>query len=78
MVTLGTWEDEVSIDVVDNGLGFDATHLSVSAEQTEGGFGLGGLRKRISTVGGTLVIESDEYGTALACRIPLTSRRETQ
>lgn len=78
VVTLGIWEDKVSIDVVDNGLGFDTTRLDASGEQTQGGFGLEGLKKRISTVGGTLVIESDEYGTALACRIPLTSRRETQ
>ncbi|APQ55127.1 Two-component system histidine kinase ChrS [Corynebacterium pseudotuberculosis] len=78
VVTLGIWEDEVSIDVVDNGLGFNAARLTTATDQSEGGFGLGGLKKRIATVDGSLVIESDEYGTALVCRIPLTSRREAQ
>lgn len=74
VVTLGVWEDEVSLDVVDNGIGFN---LGTTERGTSSGFGLDGLRKRVDTVGGTLVIESDTYGTALACRIPLTSRRET-
>ncbi|STC68359.1 heme-responsive histidine kinase [Corynebacterium diphtheriae] len=74
VVTLGVWEDEVSLDVVDNGVGFNP---DTTERGTSSGFGLDGLRTRVNTVGGTLVIESDTCGTALACRIPLTSRRET-
>ncbi len=34
------------------------------------GFGLAGMRERVSLAGGTLSIESDEHGTLLSARLP--------
>lgn len=67
VVTLGLWDDQLSLDVVDNGSGFDPA--------TASGFGLPGVRARVADLAGTVTIESaPESGTALACSIPLTSR----
>ncbi|RNE48269.1 sensor histidine kinase [Corynebacterium alimapuense] len=62
VVTLAVWDNEISLDVVDDGCGFDGHH----------GYGLAGLATRVESVGGGLVIEtSPGHGTALAVRIPL-------
>ncbi len=59
---------EVTIDVVDDGSGFDP-------EATDGGFGLLGMRERLALVGGELQISSRPgEGAHLAARIP-TRRR---
>lgn len=67
VVTLGLWDDQLSLDVVDNGRGFDLEGAT--------GFGLPGVRARVADLSGTVTIESAPgSGTALACSIPLTSR----
>ena len=74
VVTLGVFGDAVTIDVVDNGIGMRTTQTDA---QTEGSFGLAGLRRRIEGLGGTMEIESHPgSGTALAARLPLTSEKE--
>ena len=70
VVTLGLFEDAVTLDVVDNGCGLSA---SPSIGNKDHGFGLSGLRGRVESVGGTMNLESGE-GTALAVRIPLKER----
>ena len=70
VVTLGLFEDAVTLDVVDNGGGVTA---SPSRDNKDHGFGLTGLRDRVESVGGTMNLESGE-GTALAVRIPLKER----
>ncbi|MCZ9296588.1 sensor histidine kinase [Corynebacterium yonathiae] len=70
VVTLGLFEDAVTLDVVDNGRGLSA---SPGPESADHGFGLSGLRGRVEGVGGTMNLESGE-GTALAVRIPLEER----
>ena len=70
VVTLGLFEDAVTLDVVDNGCGVTA---SPSRDNKDHGFGLTGLRDRVESVGGTMNLESGE-GTALAARIPLKER----
>ena len=70
VVTLGLFEDAVTLDVVDNGGGVTA---SPSRDNKDHGFGLTGLRDRVESVGGTMNLESGE-GTALAARIPLKER----
>lgn len=65
-VTLSYMDDEVTVDVRDDGCGFDAGSNPTS------GFGLRGMRSRTERVAGTMTIES-EYGegTAVSVRIPL-------
>ncbi|PFG30366.1 sensor histidine kinase [Paramicrobacterium agarici] len=69
-VTLTFDEDAVTLDVVDDGAGFDAASLERRANSS---FGLAAMRGRVTELGGTLTIESAPgEGTALAATIPLT------
>lgn len=63
-VTVTYMGDAVSLDVVDDGCGFDADEV---AERTERPFGITGMRARIEELGGTFAIESGpDTGTAIA------------
>jgi signal transduction histidine kinase len=55
---------ELSIEVQDDGQGFDTSAQS-------SGFGLLGMNERVALAGGTLSISSDANGTLLAARLPL-------
>lgn len=72
-VTVGLWEDHMSIDIADNGQG-----MKSAPTMGEAGYGLRGLRSRLEGVGGTLTIDSPTggAGTMLTCRIPLSSKRD--
>ena len=55
---------EVCLEVRDDGRGFDPA-------QTNGGFGLAGMRERVSRLGGRLAIEScPGHGTRLRVSLP--------
>lgn len=70
-VTLRYLGDQVAVDVVDDGRGFDPGDLPVPDPQS-GGFGLAAMRARARALGGTLTVESAPgRGTALAARLPL-------
>ncbi|MGW5645859.1 sensor histidine kinase [Saccharopolyspora sp. NPDC003752] len=69
-VTLSYMDDEVSVDVRDDGRGFEPHR--VDARERAGGFGLGGMRARAQRVAGTFEIESEPgCGTAVSARVPL-------
>ncbi|HWY90096.1 MAG TPA: GAF domain-containing sensor histidine kinase [Solirubrobacteraceae bacterium] len=57
-------DDELFIEVHDDGAGFDP-------ETTSHGFGLSGMQERVTLAGGTLSLESDERGTLVAARLPV-------
>jgi signal transduction histidine kinase len=57
---------QLSVEAQDDGSGFDF-------ETASHGFGLAGMRERVSLAGGTLNIGSDERGTLVRARLP--SRR---
>ncbi|MFC9977495.1 sensor histidine kinase [Spirillospora sp. NPDC127200] len=62
-VTLSYMDDEVTLDIRDDGRGFD---------RPSGGFGLTAMRERAERVAGTLEIESEPgRGTAVSARVPL-------
>jgi signal transduction histidine kinase len=62
-------EDEVALDVRDDGIGFDPAGLPVRADG--GGFGLTAMRQRVERLAGTLDIESEPgTGTAISARVP--------
>jgi signal transduction histidine kinase len=67
-LTLSYMEDEVALDVRDNGQGFA---LLNGANNNEGGFGLIAMRQRVNRVAGTLEVESEPGGgTAISARVP--------
>ncbi|QWF79482.1 sensor histidine kinase [Amycolatopsis sp. CA-230715] len=65
-VTLSYLEQEVALDVRDDGRGFD------QARVRDGGFGLVAMRQRIEGVSGTVEIESEPgQGTGISARVPV-------
>lgn len=68
-VTLSYLDDEVAIDVVDDGLGFEPS--DEPDDPPSGSFGLSVMRQRVEQVGGTLVVESRPgSGTAVHAAVP--------
>lgn len=63
-VTLTFGSDAVSLDVVDDGVGFDPASVGPNS------YGLAGVRRRVDKLGGTVTIESDG-GTGVSVRIPV-------
>ncbi|GAA0636155.1 sensor histidine kinase [Streptomyces thermocarboxydovorans] len=69
-VTLSFMGDEVTLDVRDDGRGFDP--LTLPERTGSGGFGLDGMRARAERIAGSLSVESEPgYGTAVSARVPL-------
>ena len=67
VVTLSYLGDAVTLDVDDDGVGFDGQ----PRPRVDGGFGLPGMRERIAAAGGTLAIESvPGRGTTIAASVP--------
>ncbi|WP_304451491.1 sensor histidine kinase [Nocardiopsis sp. YSL2] len=76
VVTLGFLGSDVTLDVYDDGIGFDPARAEPRADGT--GYGIAALRERAAALGGTLDVESAPgAGTAIALRLPLT-REESQ
>ncbi|CAL9575071.1 sensor histidine kinase [Streptomyces sp. enrichment culture] len=68
-VTLTFMDASVTLDVVDDGGGFDP---AVCAPSADGGFGLPAMRARAESLGGTFAVESAPgQGTAVAVTLPL-------
>ncbi|MFE2373429.1 sensor histidine kinase [Streptomyces sp. NPDC059398] len=69
-VTLSYMDDEMALDVRDDGRGFDP--LASGPRSAEGGFGLGGMCARAERIAGTVTVESEPgHGTAVSARVPL-------
>ena len=67
-LTLSFMDDDVALDVRDDGAGFDPAGLRASVD---GGFGLIAMRQRVEGLAGTLEIESEPGGgTAISACIP--------
>ncbi|WP_225447844.1 sensor histidine kinase [Streptacidiphilus sp. P02-A3a] len=70
-VTLCYLDDQVTLDVYDDGRGFDPDAASTAGRAR---FGLHGMRERIAELGGALTIESAPgEGTAVAAALPLAA-----
>ncbi|RFU88272.1 sensor histidine kinase [Streptomyces triticagri] len=68
-VTLSYMDDEVALDIRDDGRGFDPA--APVARTGTGGFGLDGIRARAERVAGSVEIESEPgAGTAISARVP--------
>lgn len=69
-VTLSYMDDEMTLDVRDDGRGFEP--LALPPRSTDGGFGLGGMCARAERIAGTVAVESEPgHGTAVSARVPL-------
>jgi signal transduction histidine kinase len=70
-LTLTYMEDEVLLDVQDDGAGFDALR-AYHADEHGGGYGLLSLRERARELGGSFQVESEPgQGTTLVIQLPL-------
>ncbi|MFJ5832732.1 sensor histidine kinase [Streptomyces sp. NPDC093089] len=68
-ITLSFMDASVTLDVVDDGRGFDPSSVRPSSD---GGFGLPAMRSRAESLGGTFTVESSPgQGTAVAVSLPL-------
>ena len=71
-ITLTYLGDTLLLDVADDGTGFDASAGAASARAAADGYGLVGMRQRLSRVGGTLTVESSPgSGTIINASVPL-------
>ncbi|MFI1281960.1 MULTISPECIES: sensor histidine kinase [unclassified Streptomyces] len=72
-ITLTFMDASVTLDIVDDGHGFDpSSAASGSGGSGDGGFGLPAMRSRAETLGGLFTVESDPgQGTAVAVTLPL-------
>ncbi|MFD6974117.1 sensor histidine kinase [Streptomyces sp. NPDC059979] len=72
-ITLTFMDASVTLDIVDDGHGFDpSSAASGSGGPGDGGFGLPAMRSRAETLGGLFTVESDPgQGTAVAVTLPL-------
>jgi signal transduction histidine kinase len=68
-IELAEKDDMLTVLVRDNGSGFDPA-------ETHAGFGLIGMRERVTFAGGTLTVESSAGGTQVAVTLPATRRPE--
>jgi len=72
-VSLACRDDEIRLDVSDDGVGFDA-----DAEMRGHGLGLIGMRERLMAVGGECTVSSRcGAGTRIAARVPVRRRERT-
>lgn len=73
VVSVAVLGDELTVDIFDDGRGFDPARAPQRASGR--GYGLGGIQQRIAALSGTVNIESTPgEGTVVAARIPLTSQ----
>ncbi|MGH2534516.1 MAG: sensor histidine kinase [Thermomicrobiales bacterium] len=69
-LTLSYMEDEASLDIQDDGGGFDPAARN-GANSTQDGYGLAAMRARVEGLGGTLSVESAPgQGTTIAAAVP--------
>lgn len=73
VVSVAVLGDELTVDIFDDGRGFDPAQAP--QQESSHGYGLGGIQQRIAALSGTVNIESTPgEGTVVAARIPLTSQ----
>lgn len=71
-ITLSYMEDQVALDIQDDGIGFNPQEVAESLSQVGGGYGLQAMRERATQLGGIVVVESSpEQGTTVAVQVPL-------
>ncbi len=64
----------LSLEITDEGHGFQAARAETSEGGARMGVGLLGMRERMSSLGGELRIESDGHGTTVRAHLPLEEK----
>ena len=73
-LTLGYLPDAVTLDIYDDGAGFDPA--AAAPPSTAGGYGLRAMRQRVEQLGGTFSVQSTPgEGTIVAAQLPLEGGR---
>jgi signal transduction histidine kinase len=71
-VTISYMADQVALDILDDGCGFDPEKTLNAPDKTGAGYGLQAMRERIAQFSGEVFIESTpEQGTTIAIQIPM-------
>jgi len=74
VVTLSYMDDQIALDIHDDGQGFDPQTLGSPPDQASGGFGLRGMRQRVEQIGGEMLVESSPgMGTTLVVQLPIVN-----
>lgn len=69
-LTLSYMEDQITLDVRDDGVGFAPDNVPANGNG-DGGFGLLGMRRRVQRLAGSLTVESEPGGgTAVSASLP--------
>ncbi|TKG65213.1 sensor histidine kinase [Prauserella endophytica] len=77
-LTLSYMEDQLTLDVRDDGVGFDQDRLRRNGNGYRG-FGLSGMRQRVQRLAGSLVVESEPGGgTAISATVPAIPFQESR
>lgn len=72
-ITITFLDDALTVDIFDDGAGFDPNTLAEHSRQ--GGYGLRAMRSRVSQLGGAFTVESAPGdGTVVAAQFPLERR----
>lgn len=72
IVTLDPWDEELRIQVRDDGIGFDPSADGPPVNAMSSKFGLFSIRERMRAMGGALEVESERgKGTTATLRVPL-------
>ena len=75
-ITLSFMQDQVNLDVQDDGVGFDLAHASAPGTDARG-YGLPGMRERARQLGGSVEVDSHPAeGTTVTIVMPLASPQE--
>lgn len=71
-MTLSYTSNLVTLEIKDDGVGFDPAQPPIKRSELSGGFGLKGMRERVEQLGGTLLLESAPgEGTTLMVELPV-------
>lgn len=75
-LTLSYMEDLATLDVRDDGVGFDPAAVAAAGGSGLGGFGLVAMRQRVERLDGALAVESEPgAGTAVSASVPAFETR---
>jgi signal transduction histidine kinase len=76
-VTLSYMNNLVSLNVQDDGVGFDPHQRHTSTSDHSGGVGLNSMRQRVEQLGGTILLQSTPgKGATLMAALPVTESNE--
>jgi signal transduction histidine kinase len=71
-VTLSYMDDQVAMDIQDDGKGFNPQKPAYDPDQVSGGFGIATMHERVARLKGEVIIESHpDQGTTVAIQIPM-------